>query len=666
MKKEIIIFLSVISSIIMHPKMYAQQYKYKKVSKELLQKKSCEIYAEADAMITNKTGLWEINYKESDGYRAELTQQIQVKIFNTEGDDISIIEIFYYSPRSSRNQVKIANIKGRTYNLEHNKIIETKLTDENITIEQYDDYFKKATFVMPNVQSGSVFEYEYMLISDFFENIDDWFIQEDIPVIYNKFTTKIPEYFTYQMSVLGPFAATSDKSSTLAKSIEYKIRDEGNGYLGTQVASRTYQINYEERTIVHENIPAFKSEPYAANANDFKGRITHQLISLAYPDSPIQTFAETYEELNAELLKSETFGKKVINGKFIDKLITIENSDNQIDKAIKIHQYFLENVSFNGLNSYTTTKSGDQLFADGKGDAGEINLNYIAALNHAGIPTSPVILSTRGNGSLHPVMPDYSQFNYIVALSEIDGNEVLSDATSTIPYGNLPVKCLQDKAWVISKADQGWINLKENCVGKQIVQTDITQTKENVLYVSKINKQNYLAFDDVVNIVSNGDEEYLYSIDVEKDLVLDSLYIADMTNDLLKLKQVQKKEIINQDVIYVKPFVHLPFENNPFKEKVRQTNVDFPFAMEYKFVTNIKILDGYEYEVPGNLNAVMEENDLILKYSSSYLPSIKTLNIVADFKILQTEFLPADYEKLKISMELMINKLHEPVILRKM
>ena len=62
----------------------------------------------------------------------------------------------------------------------------------------------------------------------------------------------------------------------------------------------------------------------------------------------------------------------------------------------------------------------------------------------------------------------------------------------------------------------------------------------------------------------------------------------------------------------------------------------------------------------------MRENDLILKYSSSYLPSIKTINIVADFKILQTEVLPADYEKLKISMELMINKLNEPVILRKM
>lgn len=103
--------------------MYAQQYKYKKVSKELLQKKSCDIDAEADAMITNKTGLWEINYKESDGYCAELTKQIQVKIFNADAEYVSNVEIFYYSPTSSKSQVKISSIKGRTYNLDQNKII---------------------------------------------------------------------------------------------------------------------------------------------------------------------------------------------------------------------------------------------------------------------------------------------------------------------------------------------------------------------------------------------------------------------------------------------------------------------------------------------------------------------------------------------------------------
>lgn len=666
MKIGSITLLSIVVSLLMYVNLDAQEYEYKKVSAELLQKKVCDIDTQAHAVITYKSGIWEINYSEAEGYRSQLILQNQVKIFNDEAKDIDNIEIFYYSPPKSKSQVKVSSIKGRTYNLDNDKIIETTLTGENITYEQYDDYFKKATFLMPNVQRGSVFEYEYMLISDFFENIDDWYIQEDIPVIYNQFTIRVPEYFTYQMNVLGGFVSSNDKISTLAKSIEYKVVDEGNGYSGRQVSYRSYIKNYIERIIVHENIPAFKTEPYTANINDSKGRITHQLISVAYPNSPIQTFAETYEEINSELLESETFGKKVNRGKFIDKLISFSKRETQLEKARKIHQYFLDNVSFNGLHSYTSTKTGDKLFAEGKGDVGEINLNYIAALNRAGIYTSPVILSTRGNGALHPFLPDYAQFNYVVALSRIDGKDVFSDATSTIPFGNLPVKCLQDKGWVISKTNPTWINLKNNFVGKQIVQTEITQSEGTILYASKINKLNYFAFEDIININSNGDEDYLYAIEVEKELVLDSLYITEMTDDVLKLKQVQSQLINGEDTIYVKPFVHLPFENNPFKQKVRHNNVDFPFAMEYKYVTSIKILDGYQHEAPPNINAVMLENDLLLKYVSSYIPEIKTLSIVADFKIIQTEFSPLEYENLKVSMETMINKLHEPIILRKM
>lgn len=310
MKIGSITLLSIVVSLLMYVNLDAQEYEYKKVSAELLQKKVCDIDTQAHAMITYKSGIWEINYTETDGYRSQLILQNQVKIFNDEAKDIGNIEIFYYSPPKSKSQVKVSSIKGRTYNLDNDKIIETTLTGENITYEQYDDYFKKATFLMPNVQSGSVFEYEYMLISDFFENIDDWYIQEDIPVIYNQFTIRVPEYFTYQMNVLGGFVSSNDKISTLAKSIEYKVVDEGNGYSGRQVSYRSYIKNYIERIIVHENIPAFKTEPYTANINDSKGRITHQLISVAYPNSPIQTFAETYEEINSELLESETFGKK--------------------------------------------------------------------------------------------------------------------------------------------------------------------------------------------------------------------------------------------------------------------------------------------------------------------------------------------------------------------
>jgi len=158
---RIIVFLALSINI------YGQQYKYKKVSPELLQKMSCDIDANAPAMVTNKTGLREIIYTETDGFRSVLTQQTQVKIFKGDAKDIGNIEIYYYSPKSG-SKVKMSGIKGMTYNLENNKIVETKLTDDNVFQVQYNNYYKKATFVLPNIQDGSVFEYEYVLTSDYF------------------------------------------------------------------------------------------------------------------------------------------------------------------------------------------------------------------------------------------------------------------------------------------------------------------------------------------------------------------------------------------------------------------------------------------------------------------------------------------------------------------
>jgi hypothetical protein len=665
MKKVKITLVSLIILIFLHENLEGQQYKYKKVSVELLEKKECDIQLDAPAMVTNKTGLREIVYSESSGFTAILSQQTQVKFFKGDAKDIGTVEIYYYSPKSSSNKVKMSDIKGKTYNLENKKIVETKLSDDNIFHVQFNNYYKKATFVFPNIKDGCVFEYEYVLTSDYFANIEDWFIQDEIPVLYNQFTLKIPEYFRYQINILGGFAPTSDEISSSSRSINYKVVYEGQGFKGRQVEHETFNMNYSNRTLIHENLPSFIPEPFTANQYDGKSKITHQLISVAFPNSPTQTFAGTYEKINSELLEDESFGEIISDGKFIEKLVSFSGTETSIEKANLIHQYFLKNVKFDGSNYYLSDKGGSKLFKEGTGNSGEINLNYIAALNHVGIPTSPVILSSRGNGTLHPVLPDYSQFDYVVALSIINDKEVFSDAASTLPFGNLPKKCLHDKGWVVSKTNARWVNLKQNCSGKQIIQTDIIQTKEQILYSSKINKFNYFAYDDLDAINANSELDFLRTFHQEKDLIQDSIFITEKTDKVLKLKEHHNQAVVDDDFIYVKPFIHLPFDSNPFKQEERQTYVDFPYGMEYKFVSNIKILDGYNYEVPANLNAVMQENDLILKYSSSYIAGIKTLTVIADFKIIQTEFSPLDYEKLKFSLDTMINKLNEPVILKK-
>ena len=108
-------------------------------------------------------------------------------------------------------------------------------------------------------------------------------------------------------------------------------------------------------------------------------------------------------------------------------------------------------TAWDGYNHYRTDKSGKTLLKEGKGDAGDINLNYIAALNYLGIPTFPVLLSTRGNGTLHPIYPDYSDFNYVVGVSVINEKLVFSDATSDLPFGYLPLRCLNGNGWIVSE-----------------------------------------------------------------------------------------------------------------------------------------------------------------------------------------------------------------------
>lgn len=140
------------------------------------------------------------------------------------------------------------------------------------------------------------------------------------------------------------------------------------------------------------------------------------------------------------------------------------------------------------------------MLKEGKGDAGDINLNYIAALNYLGIPTFPVLLSTRGNGTLHPIYPDYSDFNYVVGVSVINEKLVFSDATSDLPFGYLPLRCLNGNGWIVSENGADWINMKNDFSGKRIVQTEIT-IDENVLnYSTKIQHNNYFAFADLEKI----------------------------------------------------------------------------------------------------------------------------------------------------------------------
>ncbi|MBK9734553.1 MAG: DUF3857 domain-containing protein [Saprospiraceae bacterium] len=641
-----------------------QKYQYGKVTTELLKLTLCEIDSNANAMITYKSGDRDIIYHQPDGFKAHLDQKTQIKIFNNEAKDIGNVSFYYYSPKSGAGKVKISGLKGRTYNLQNGKTIETKFNDENVFNVQYSNYFKKVTIAIPNLQKGSVFEFEYSLSSDYYTNIEDWFVQEDIPVLYNEFSVQIPEYFKYQINVVGGIVPIKDAISTSSRSVNFKTTTD-NRLTGRSTEFDQFDIQYNSRKLAFTNIAAQEVEPLMVNIEDSRAKVTHQLITVQFPNSVLQTFAGSYDKFNLELLENENFGSRIKDGDFIEKIIATKDTSNLQTLATKTYDYFSKNVKWDGSFHYYTDLNGSKLLKEGKGDIGDINLNYIAALNHLGIITYPVILSTRGNGTLHPVYPDYSDFNYVVALSIINDKLVFSDPTSELPFGILPKRCLNGNGWIVGKKSSGWIDLKNDCIGKQVVQSDIIIKDGKLNYISKINRSGYFAFDDIIYLKENDSITYLKKFIPEGEMALDSIAITDQKQNIIKLRTKFSNVISDDQFLYIKPFIHPPFESNPFKREERKSIIDFPYSLDYKLITIIDIPSEYSYEVPANLNAAMEDKSISLKYSTSYSNGLKKLTIMADFKILRTSYLPSEYQDVKISFETMLNKISEPIILKK-
>lgn len=644
---------------------FSQKFIYNKVNKELLQLSKHDIDVEANAAITYKSGNRSIEFSEMTGFRANFSQKTQIKIFESDAKGMGTFSFYYYSPASGGNRVKIFGLKGATYNLKDEKIIVTKINDENVFYEQHNNYFKKATITMPMLQKGSVFEYEYTLSSEYISNIDDFDIQEDYPVIYNELHLEYPDIFKYQINVLGGISPISDIQNSINKSMSLKYSNGDPGTPGRQTQYIQQNMLFITRKLIFENIPAFVSEPFVANKEDGKGIVTHQLIGFQTSYMGIKNFAQSYEMINTELMLDDDFGRVLKKGDFISDLIDLKSETVPIKIAQSIYNYFVENTSCTMSYNKYANLSGKQLFKEGKGGVGDINLNYIAALNHAGIKTVPILLSTRGHGTLHPIYPNYSKMNYVVAMSYINDKPVFSDASSILPFGFLPIHCLNGKGWTVVDVNPEWVSMKVNNVGKQITLTEISVADNRINYNTSTDRLNYFAFKDMEDL-DHEKESFLNNFSKENELILDSVSISEKKDLRLRIIDTQHRMAENESHTYIKPFIHLPFKEFPFTKENRISPIDFPYSHEYKFVSTISIDDGYNIEVPQNIIATLGDNEVSIKYLAVVNKDIKKVNIVADFKINKTSFLPDEYVDFKESVKAILNKLNEPVVLIKL
>jgi len=667
--KKIVLMIHLTLFMVPVSVLLSQEYKYGKVSTELLGMNVCPMDSTADAMVTYKFGQVKVVYFTGEGsFKQVFTTKKQIKLFSDNAvNDLGKIEIVYYNPKHGNGKVKLVTFKGKVYNLAGGKETETGIKSENKFETRINNYYVKLSVAVPNIGKNSVLEYQYELESDFIRNLDDWDVQESYPVVYNEFYSGLPEYFKYQTNLTGSIIPVKNNESNGQEVIPYKYTTGGIGLQPKHTEQGSITLNYLNRKVVFENIPAFKPEEYCDNPEAGKAKITNQLVIIAYPNEPIKDMATSFEKLNAHLMEDEDFGKKFRNNDDVVRLPGLDTIADSAKKAKMIYSEFCKKYKWNNSHNYYVFRSFAELNKEGRGGVGDINLHYIAALNNAGILSHPVLISLKGNGRIHPVYPDFSQFNYLVAASEINGKVVLSDPCGGLPFGILGHECFNGDGWLVSPDGGKWQSLANETTSKRTVQTDINLADGFTHYKTLIHDSNYFVYDREGGESDNentGDSDKLP--EWLRGFTVDSFTTIEKTESATRYRLLCRKALDEEDAYYIDPFLLKVFEKNPFVKDVRANPINFPFTSDYKFLTNIKIPDGYSCEVPAGFNiALDDQGTMLLRYSSVFNKYSNSLSVISEFRVRNTYF-PADqYTAMKTFMDKAIDKMNQLIVLKK-
>lgn len=253
----------------------------------------------ATSFVYRNTTIREGDPGSDKGFQMVFKNHKRVKILDKAASDLGNFEISLYN--KGLNKEKIASIKGITYNLENGKIIKTKLDTKQIIYEEKTDHITLVKIAMPDVKAGSVVEIEYELVSDFLFNIQEWYFQREVPVLYSEYWVGIPEYFHYKPSTYG-YYRIHHNTKTAARTLKftYMYRTEGNV---TESRRHEYEERYQEKitTYFANHVPAFKKERFLKASKNYLTRMTFELEGTRFPNSPYKSYSNSWSDVSKEL-----------------------------------------------------------------------------------------------------------------------------------------------------------------------------------------------------------------------------------------------------------------------------------------------------------------------------------------------------------------------------
>ena len=597
----------------------------------------------------------------NNDFRINYIYETKIKVLKSEGTSFADVVIPYYEDKKGSSMKEIVSqIDAFAYNIEEGKTVRTKMKREFIFKERLNDKYMQVKFSVPNVKPGTVIEYRYKILSDFYFHINNWSAQQSIPVYYTEYDITVPEYFKFNLDMHG--------------TEQLQTEDETVG-VNLVIGGQVFQCNGRHLCFKGNKLPGLHDDNYVWCVEDYGTQVNLELGGLDFPGALYKSFTQTWENIDEALLDDSEFGGQLkIQNPYREEMaaLNLDNLKSNEEKIAAIYPLLKKKISWNEEYALYGGKS-KKTVKEGIGNNAEINFILMSMLKDAGIPSFPIVMSRRSMGILPYAHPTIQKLNtFIVGIANTDSTLVYLDGSVTNGYLNVlpPVLMVNRARAIIGGRQSRWVDLSQTCKNQLRSMVNAVISPDGKIYGSRNTSYmgQYASTFRKKYQTAKDSTEFVNELASKEDVKISVFNTQGINKFSPQVKETiifEKQATVNDNFIYLNPLVFLHTEKNPFTQTERKLPVEYPYAEQITLSVNLTIPEGYAVdELPEALQIKTEDGQGMCRYNIAVQGNKLTINYI--FNSSKLLYLPTEYAGLHHFWKVIAEKNNETVVLKKM
>ncbi|MFU8811962.1 MAG: DUF3857 domain-containing protein [Balneolaceae bacterium] len=387
-----------------------------------------------------------IRFREDGGsIEAVIDHVVRMKIYTAdplELGSVALVGIPYYQ---ADQMERIVNLQGKTF---HPDGTVQELDTDTKTESQLNSRYNIVEFEMPDVEQGVVIEYAYTVIRRYIEELPDFYFAHRVPVREASVSLQNERYLRYDDQILNAdfdVQYTEQQVDTSSVPLVFSYRRP------EPVKVQTWRA---------ENVPPVDASAYISSIDDIRGKVKFQISEFGLPRQPLENSwefiaAQIRRNANPEATLAKQDSLKQLGEEWASR------APSAVAARDSIFMHVNRSVRYNGLTAVFLDDDLSHVLKGEPANQAEINMVLLAMLRGAGIYARPVYISGRDFGRINKSFPSIYQFNRMLVLAEMDGEQMFMDASFEYSYpGLIPIESYNEQGFMLNDDGYEWIDIR--------------------------------------------------------------------------------------------------------------------------------------------------------------------------------------------------------------